>query len=90
MLCGLMHSVVEEQTFPSTFPSRLARCDRNVLESKNIIFPRQKRRFSSSSKHGTCMDSESYLTQDILFENEQKYFSRLKLADTVTLNGLLH
>ena len=36
------------------------------------------------------MDSESYLSQDILFENEQKYFSRLKLADTVTLNGLLH
>ena len=30
------------------------------------------------------MDSESYLSQDILFENEQKYFSRLKLADTVT------
>ena len=28
------------------------------------------------------MDSESYLTQDILFENEQKYFSRLKHADT--------
>lgn len=36
------------------------------------------------------MDSESYLTQDILFENEQKYFSKLKLADTVALNGLLH
>ena len=29
------------------------------------------------------MDSE--MMQDILFENEQKYFSRLKHADTVAL-----
>ena len=29
------------------------------------------------------MDSE--MTQDISFENEQKYFSRLKHADTVAL-----
>ena len=62
-----------------------ARCDRNVLESKNIVFPRQEHRFSSSSKYGTGMDSE--MTQDILFENEQKYFSRLKHADTVALIG---
>ena len=32
------------------------------------------------------MDSE--MTQDILFENEQKYFSRLKHADTVALIGV--
>ena len=32
------------------------------------------------------MDSE--MTQDILFENEQKYFSRLKHADTVVLIGV--
>ena len=32
------------------------------------------------------MDSE--MTQDILFENEQKYFSRLKHAGTVALIGV--
>ena len=31
------------------------------------------------------MDSESYLTQDILIENEQKCFSRVKHDDTVAL-----
>ena len=41
------------------------------LESKNIVFP--------------GMDSESYLTQDILIENEQKYFSRVKHDGTVAL-----
>ena len=56
-------------------------------------FEKQKHRFSSSSKYGSGMDSE--MTQHILFENEQKYFSRLKHADTVALtrapkNGLLH
>ena len=65
--------------FPACFP----RCDRNVLKSKNVVFPRQKHSFSSSSKYGTGMDSE--MMQDILFENEQKYFSRLKHADTVAL-----
>ena len=65
------------------FPACFARCDRNVLKSKNIVFPRQKHSFSSSSKYGTVMDSE--MMQDILFENEQKYFSRLKHADTVAL-----
>ena len=65
------------------FPSRFARCDRNVLKSKNIVSPRQNHSFSSSSKYGTGMDSE--MMQDILFENEQKYSSRLKHADTVAL-----
>ena len=51
------------------------------MESKNIVFPREEHRFSLSSKYGTGMDSE--MTQDILFESELKYFSRLKHADTV-------
>ena len=33
------------------------------------------------------MDSESCLTQDILIENEQKYFSRVKHDDTLALIG---
>ena len=68
--------------------SRVVNCDRNVLESKNIVFPRQEHRFSSSSKYGTGMDSEMTKNEDILFENEQKYFSRLKHADTVALIGV--
>ena len=71
------------QNLSNFFPACFARCDRNVLKSKNIVFPRQKHSFSSSSKYGTGMDSE--MMQDILFENEQKYFSRLKHADTVAL-----
>ena len=66
--------------------SSFARCGRNVLESKNIVFPRQEHRFFSSSKYGTGMDSER--TQDILFGSEQKYFSRFKHADTVALIGV--
>ena len=71
------------QNRSNLFPSRFARCDRNVLKSKNIVSPRQNHSFSSSSKYGTGMDSE--MMQDILFENEQKYSSRLKHADTVAL-----
>ena len=67
------------------FLSLSFRCDCNVLKSKNIVFPRQKHRFSSSSKYGTVLDSESYLMRDILLENEPKYFSVLKHADTVAL-----
>ena len=91
-----IYNVVGEpltQSVKISFPSRFARCDRNVLKSKNIVFPGQKHRFPSSSSYGSGMDSE--MTQHILFENEQKYFSRLKHADTVALtrapkNGLLH